>query len=194
MRFRNTLALLLLAGCGGASSGRDAGPQPDGAVDGDASPQALDAGSGSGTITGSADGTPFTSVAQAIWLGAPDDPSTTVVYVFSKPVACSDLSSPGWDKRIADATQFLEMKMFGLAPATYTVVTTPTPAPGEASVNYTLSSQSGTPQETSASGATVTLDALQPQAVVTGSFNVTFGSNTLKGTYSAVYCPGGHEP
>lgn len=153
-----------------------------------------DSASGGNSISGSVGGTTFDTANMALWLGAPDDPSTTVVYLFSKPVNCSDLSTPGWDKRITDKTQFLEMKMFGLTPATFTVTTSATPAPGEAVVNYTLSATTGTPKETGGGGGTVTLTTVNATKNVTGSFALKFGTESLNGTYDAVYCPGGHEP
>ena len=180
--------------------GTDTGPKADTGPGGtDTGPGGTDTGggdttTGGNTISGSADGTPFDTVSMALWFGAPDDPATTVIYVFSKPVKCSDFSTPGWDKRITDKTQFLEMKMFGLTPATYTVTTSATPAPGEASVNYTLSSTSGVPVETASSGGTVTLSTITPTTNATGSFALHFGANNLNGTYDATYCPGGHEP
>jgi hypothetical protein len=189
-----------LMACGSTSATNTGTPNNDAAaadaagdsasvVDGGAS---VDAGPSS--ISGSADGTPFTNVASSYWIGAPDDPATTVVFVFSKPTACKDLSPPGWDKRITDGTQFLEMKMFGLTPATYNVTTSLTPAPGEASVNYTLSSQSSTPAESGSSAGTVTLSTVAATKNVTGSFALKFANNSLTGTYNAVFCPGGNEP
>jgi hypothetical protein len=74
-------------------------------------------------------------------------------------------------------------------------VTTLTPAPGEASVNYTLSSTAGTPTETSSSGGTVTLSTLTANTNATGSFALTFGAaNALNGTFNATFCPAGVEP
>ena len=143
---------------------------------------------------GSIDGSPFGAVSGALWAGAPDDPTTTVVYVFSKPVACSDLQNPGWDTKVPEGTRVLEMKAFGSDLRTYTVVTTPTPAPGEASVNYTLSSQTATPMEESSRAGDVSLAGLTPKTSVQGTFSLTFASSTLAGTFDAVFCPGGHEP
>ena len=145
MRMRvHTASLLALAACSGGSSSVVGTPGTDAGATGSS---VSDAAGGSGSIDGSIGGTPFGGAAASLWIGAPDDPATTVVYLFSKPVACSDLATPGWDTRIADGTQMLEMKMFGTSPATYNVVTTQTPAPGEAAVNYTLSATSGTPME-----------------------------------------------
>ncbi|HEY8040761.1 MAG TPA: hypothetical protein VIF15_13240 [Polyangiaceae bacterium] len=191
--------LVAAIACGGTSStgitdgggGGDSGSSSGGGSGGSSS--GSDGGGGT-TISGSGDGTPFTNAATALWLGAPDSAATTVVYVFSNPVQCSDLATPGWDKRITDKTQFLEMKMFGTAPATFTVTTSVTPAPGEASVNYTLSSQTATPVETGGTGGTVVLTTVNASTDVTGTFDLQFGTNKLTGTYDATYCPGGHEP
>ena len=160
----------------GGGTGIDASPN-DAATADVATPPA---GSGTGTVTGSVGGAPFGSVATALWAGAADDPSTTVVYVFSKPVACSELTTPGWDTRIT--------------PGSYKVVTTLTPAPGEASVNYTLSSTMGTPKEDGSTMGTVTLTTLTTSTSAKGSFTLTFGTSSISGSFDAVYCPGGHEP
>jgi hypothetical protein len=174
-------------GAGGASAGSGGGSPDSGANRAD--------GGSTNTISGSATGSPFSTVATALWIGAPDDPTTTVIFLFSQPVACSAISAIGWDARITNATQVLEMKEFGTTPRTYTVVTTLTPAPGEASVNYTLSSTAGTPTETSSSGGTVTLSTLTANTNATGSFALTFGAaNALNGTFNATFCPAGVEP
>jgi hypothetical protein len=196
----SAVAAAALMACGGTSATNTGTPNSDAAAADAAGDSAsiIDGGSsadaGPSTISGSADGTPFTNVASSYWIGAPDDPTTTVVFVFSKPTACKDLSPPGWDKRITDGTQFLEMKMFGLTPATYNVTTSLTPAPGEASVNYTLSSQSSTPAESGSSAGTVTLSTITAKKNVTGNFALKFSSNSVAGTYDAMYCPGGNEP
>ncbi len=179
-----------------ASSGVDAG-QPDAGAAADAGADAHAAPPGmpgSGAVSGAIGGASYGAVASAFWAGAPDDPATTVIYVFSAPVACSELASPGWDTRIADATKVLEMKAFGTTPNVYSVVTTLTPAPGEASVNYTLSSRSGTPKEDGSTKGTVTLTKLTPSISAEGSFSLTFVSGTVMGTFDAVFCPGAHEP
>jgi len=153
------------------------------------------AGATGNTIMGSADGTPFTNATTVLWIGAPDSAASTVVYVFSAPIKCSEISKVGWDTRVADKTQALELKMIGTtAPATFTVVMSPTPAPGQASVNYTLTSQTGTPGEVISSGGTVTLSALKASTSATGSFDLQFGANALKGAFMATYCATGVEP
>ncbi len=63
---------------------------------------------GSGTIAGDVGGVPVNTVAMALWIGAPDDSTTTVVYLFSKVVDCTKLHPAGWadDGRIPPGTQF----------------------------------------------------------------------------------------
>jgi hypothetical protein len=136
--------------------------------------------------------TPFTATTE-VWIGAPDDPTTTVIYAFSKSVPCSLLSAHGWDAKLASGTQLVELKTFGLTAQLYNVVTTKTPAPGEAAVNYTFSVAANA-TETSASGGTVTLSALNSKKNATGSYALSFGATKLDGAFDAAYCAGGVEP
>jgi len=151
-------------------------------------------GTGAGTVAGSFDGRPFDVVGAAYAIGQADDPAQTmVVYVFAGAVACADLASPGWDARITDQTQALELKVIGTSTGAYPVATGPTPGSGESSDNYTLSSTSGTPAETSASGGQVVIDGLDGST--TGSFDLQFPSgDALSGSFDATSCPQGTEP
>jgi hypothetical protein len=195
-------AAFAIVGCGSSSTGgtaadaggSDAPSSSETGLGQDGGTDLPPAGSGTGTVTGMIDGAPFGAAGGALWAGKPDDPATTVVYVFSNPVACSFLQNIGWDTKIPDGTKVLEMKAFGTAPGDFKVVTSLTPAPGEASVNFTLSSQSGTPKEQGSTAGTVTLTKLTPSTSATGSFTLTFGTSTLTGSFDAVFCPGGHEP
>jgi hypothetical protein len=190
-----TIGLLALAGCGSGfpSSG---GPSDAGSPGADAGHPTVDAGSpaATSTVSGSVKSMPFSVAATSLWLGNPDDPASVVVYVFSKPVTCSDITSMGWDTRITDATQALEMKLIGTTPATYPVATGPNVGQGEASVNYTLTSTSHTPMEQISSGGSVVLSTVVPMSHVTGSFSLNFATESLTGTFNATYCPGGSEP
>jgi hypothetical protein len=203
LAFAGLCAVAFACGSGESASG---GEQPDGppaasavGATGSDSNVASDAGAlpdggGSGSIAGAVDGMPFVAVATAFVGSTPDSAQTTVVFVFSKPVSCADLATPGWDRRIADGTQLLELKIFGRDPGTFTAVTTVTPAPGEASVNYTLSSTSAVPKEVGATGGTVTLANIGADGSATGSFALKFGASSLDGMFKAINCPGGHEP
>jgi len=193
------LFALLVAASGCSNSKSDAADAPDspnGTGGGTASgscPGNGDRQSGSGTVSGAAEGHTFDAVASARWIGSPDSGDTTVVYLFSQPTACADLCSTGWDARVQDQNQIVELKLFGTAPGSFTVVTTATPAPGEASVNTTFVS-SGNPNEQSASGGTVELGTLIASQAAQGSFSLELGADTLSGDFDAAFCPGGHEP
>ena len=114
--------------------------------------------------------------------------------MFNKAVACADIQAVGWDTRIPNDTQVLEMVMYGTAPATFTVTTSLTPAPGEARVNHTFSRTTGTPAEQFASGGTVTLVQRVAATRAAGTFSLLFGANTMTGNFDAGFCTGGVEP
>ena len=148
---------------------------------------------GSGGVTGSADGRPFTNAA-AFLIENPDLESTTVLYLFSKPVSCLDLSFSEWDRRLARGTNFLELKIFGRAQRPLPVVMTGTPGPGEAVARYARSAAPETSNETRATGGTITLAMFLPRSSATVSFSLAFEKNRLNGNVTAAFCPGGHEP
>ncbi|MCA9617894.1 MAG: hypothetical protein KC731_02665 [Myxococcales bacterium] len=150
---------------------------------------------GSGTASGSVDGRPFDGVGASYLIGQPDDVDRTlVIYVFDAPIDCADLASPGWDQVVADATQSLEIKIVGKTPATYPIPQDGTPAEGEADVNYTLTSTAGTPSEISAVSGSVALTDFTADTSAAGSFDLTFPSGSLTGSFDGAWCPDGHEP
>jgi hypothetical protein len=188
----------------GASSTSDA--RPKGSSEGnDASRTGEDVGAGAGStndvptagasITGMVIGTSFNAASTALWIGMPDSPTTEVVYVFSNSVNCSALAAPVWDARIPMDTSVLEMKTLGTTTIAYPVASTANPATGQAVVNYTLSKTAVPSLETPSGGGTVTLSTIVPATNITGSFDLTFSNgDTLRGSFNAVYCPGGVEP
>lgn len=162
---------------------------------------------GTGTVTGDVNGGPFGTVSQAWMLGHPDSASTVVVYLFNKPVSCHDMTAMFgqmmWDQRIPSGTQFLEMKMFGpvtpttpaIAPGTFTATTSMTPAPGEATVNQSLTAGATASAETSGSGGTIMVTSIVDKQSVAGTFNLTFtGGKTFTGSFNAGFCDVGVEP
>ena len=143
---------------------------------------------------GSFMGMPFNTAATALWIGMPDSSATEVVYIFSAPVDCSILGAPGWDAKIPNNTQVLEMKVFGTAPATFTVVKSATPKAGEASVNHSLSKSTPPSVESPGTGGTVTVSTINAGKDILGSFAINFSADMLTGTFDATFCPGGVEP
>ena len=151
-------------------------------------------GGGTGTITGSVKGATFDTVKSAYWIGLPDDPATTAVYLVGASITCADISKSGWSHTITAGTQIFEMIMVGTAPGTFKVTTATAPAAGEAEVQYIFAQP--TRNETRANGGTITLATLTAKTEAKGTFSVTFADVTskLEGTFDAVYCATGHEP
>jgi hypothetical protein len=145
-------------------------------------------------ISGTVNGKTFNTVMTALYAGMPDDPASTVVFLFEAAVDCSQVSAAGWDKRVPNGSQVLELKMMGTTAMAYTVTTAATPAPGEASVNHTVAAPTGTPPETASNGGKVTLVAITPTASAKGSFDLTYPNGSLSGAFDASYCAGGVEP
>lgn len=162
---------------------------------GDTAGPADTAAEGSGTIDGTFDGRAFDTVAASWRIGEPDDPDQTmVVFVFDNPISCADIADAGWDTRITDQTQAVEIKVIGTSAGDYPLATGRTPGPGESDVNYTLSATTGTPGETSADSGDVLIDTAEAGAA-TGSFDLTFPSgDNLVGTFNASPCAQGNEP
>jgi hypothetical protein len=170
-------------------------------------------------LTGSADGThQFTApLANAWWIGKPDTvppggpPVSTVVYLFSQPVACNKLVGTGWDERNEPPdTMNVEIKIHWsgtTSPMPPPAVTWPAvplgtitgtlPPAGSAWVFFQVVPHvvPGLPSEITEHMGTVTLDTLTPNVNVTGSFNATWaGGHTLMGSFDAAYCAVGQEP
>ena len=152
------------------------------------------AGSGTGTITGSVKGATFDTVKSAYWIGAPDNPATTAVYLVGASISCADISKSGWSHTIPTGTQIFEMIMTGTAPGTFKATTAISPPAGEAEVQYIFAQP--TRNETRANGGTITLVTLTAKTAAQGTFSVTFpdGTSKLDGTFDAAYCGTGHEP
>ena len=192
-----------LVACGPATTGPDggvdAGATGGGTAGGGSGAGSAGGGTGGGgqdagtpnVVTGSVDGTtPFGPVSSAWWFGS----TNTVVYLFSRPVRCNEIQGQGWDTRITNDTQILEMVLFGSSLRTYPVTTSLTPAAGEASVNHTFSRTTGTPAEQFSSAGSVAL-AQRPQGgQATGTFTLSFGANSMNGNFDAEFCAGGVEP
>ena len=86
------------------------------------------------------------------------------------------------------------MKLLGTDKGTYPVSSMPNAASGESLVNFTLSSTSGTPSEVTSKSGSVVLESLAAHSSAAGSFDLIFPDGTFQGSFSAAWCPGGHEP
>jgi hypothetical protein len=146
------------------------------------------------TIGPSGGAPPFSQVASAFVIENPDSEGTTVIYLFSSPVRCMDLSFTAWDRALADGTMILELKLFGKTPGGYAVVGSQTPSPREAAVEWERTAGKFPPTDARSSGGWVTLDAPSSRGLASGTFAVVLGSGRLNGTFHATSCPEGHEP
>jgi hypothetical protein len=79
-------------------------------------------------------------------------------------------------------TQSLEIGLVDSAPATYEVTK-------GASVAYLLGDINP-----DGDGGTVTITKVVPNTTLSGSFDVKFGADSLKGTFDAEFCAQGVEP
>jgi hypothetical protein len=178
-----------------ACKGRDASPTldvlPASSSKASAEGMAVDATS---TITGSVGGTPFTDVAAAFVIESPDSDTTTVIYLFSKPVRCLDLSFSEWDRALGTGSSVLELKVLGKAPGSYLSVATPTLSPREAAAEWKRTSATGVANEVRSSGGWITVDSLFPSGPATGTFALEFAAGHLTGRFNAAFCTDGHEP
>jgi hypothetical protein len=163
-RLSPALLAVVLVGCSGGSSAHDLGPAKG------------------GTISGAVQGKQWSVVRSAYWIGKPSAGSAPViVFLFETPKSCSDLALANWDK-ILGSTQLLEIAVVDAAVASYAI-------PSEADVAYLYDNYNP-----SADAGTVTVATVQPAQNITGTFDATFGSDSLAGTFDATYCAEGVEP
>ena len=212
----SSLSLLLLAAAcssgsaapgnapdGSAASDAQAGGD-DGSAQGDAS--ATDAGAteassasdggvgGSGSLAGMYGTAPIAPIAAAYWIGMPDNANETgggpFVYLFSGPVACSDISAAsGWVTGLPAGTQVTEL-LVGTTAVGTAVNAAAHAAPGALEANYAMG---GSSAETRATSGSVTLTAYTKGSAVDGMVDVTFPAGSAKGTFHAVWCATGRE-
>ncbi len=178
-----------------ACKGRDATPAPDLSPAPPAHAQVEDGGpQGGSTVLGSACGAAFTDVEAAYVIESPDSDGTTVIYLFSKPVSCIDLSFSGWERVIPNGTMVLQLKLAGKAPGNYLTVATTPPSAREAAAECMRTSPRGTTSDAPSGGGWITLDSLSARGPATGTFLLEFGAGLLTGRFSAAFCADGHEP
>jgi hypothetical protein len=159
-------ALLGIASCGGSSGGPAAMADPT-----------------AGTIAGTVNGTSWTKLSNAWWAGKMVAGSPPVVlFLFEAPVACSEIVNLNWDKTATGARQILEFGILDMDVRAHQIMT-------DAFANYLFGNYNP-----DAYSGTVTITAVNPQANITGSFDLNFLPDTLTGTFDAKWCPDGQEP
>ncbi|MBI5532137.1 MAG: hypothetical protein HY898_05460 [Deltaproteobacteria bacterium] len=144
-------------------------------------------GSSDGTISGSVQGAGWTSLQSALWISKAGAP-TAVVFLFEAKAACADISAPNWDKNLG-ASKLLEIQTVDSAPRTYSVSNDPDSGARTATVAYLYGNYNP-----NADSGSVTIESVIPGRSLSGSFDVGFGTDGLKGAFKAAYCAGGVEP
>jgi hypothetical protein len=180
--------LVVCIGCSGVEgAARSDGGRSTGPVDGGPRPPSNDGaphpGSGAhGSITGHVQGTAFSEVQSAFWIGKPAQGSLPMMLFLSDvALGCDTLSAEGWDKALGDG-QLLEMAVAASTPGTYRIGV-------DADANYVRGAYNPT-----ADGVTITIGMVDPMRSAIGSFELSFGSDALKGTFDAAWCADGVEP
>jgi hypothetical protein len=179
-------ATAILAACHGRNpAGLDGGmATADGTADVGAQEPGIIRGAGGKVIA---------RVASAYVIESPDSDGTTVVYLFSRPVRCLDLSVPDWDRSLEEGTQVVKVTLSGGSPGRYRVLGS-TPTRGEASLEASRATPRGAVQEVRASQGWLVLDALVPRGAAAGSFGVDLDRDRWDARFEAEFCQGGHEP
>jgi len=164
---RLSAALLFAAvGCGGNGSPPSSMPDPT-----------------AGTISGTVNGTGWTTLSNAYWAGKMVAGSPPVVlFLFEAPVRCADIVNLNWDKTATGARQILEFGLLDSQPRTYQIMT-------DAFANYLFGAYNP-----DAYSGTVTITVVNPGIDITGSFDLNFLPDALTGTFDAKYCADGQEP
>lgn len=136
---------------------------------------------GGNSVSGSITGKQWTNVKNAYWMGKPSAGSAPVlIFLFETSMACADITVANWDKLVT--SQLLEIGVIDTAIRAYQV-------PSEADAAYLFNNYNP-----SADGGTVTISSITPNVRITGSYDVTYGTDSLKGTFDAEYCADGVEP
>lgn len=137
---------------------------------------------------------PIMPVMSAIWIGIPGDQSESAggpfIYLFGGSVTCNQLSKADkWGDTIPAGTQVLEI----IAGSTTAGVALPAQSSADANVSEVNIIHGGKSDEQRATSGNVTLTSYVKDVSVDGTIDVKFPLGSAKGTFHAVWCPGGHE-
>ena len=149
---------------------------------------------GTASLTGMYVTEAINPVMSAIWVGIPGDPTESAggpfIYLFGGVVTCNDLSKADkWGDSIPANMQVLEI----IAGSTTPGVALPAEANAGANVSEVNIIHGGKSDEQRATSGNVTLTSYVKDVSVDGTIDVKFPLGTAKGTFHAVWCPGGHE-
>ena len=136
-----------------------------------------------GTISGGIQGSSWTKLSNAYWIGKPSRGSAPVIlFLFESQVACTALVNPNWDKAGISDSSSLEVDLLDAELRLHTVG-------ADVAVAYLKGFYNP-----DADSGTVTLSELNDAQSIKGSFDLGFGGDALHGTFTAQYCADGVEP
>jgi hypothetical protein len=147
-----------------------------------------------GVVSGKVDGKTFGQIVSSFVIESPDSSAVTVLYLFSKPVRCVDLSFSAWDQALDPSTMILELDLVGKDAGSYRVIDAPNPSAHQAFVRMGRPATRGGLGELSATSGQVVLERRSPRGAARGAFALAFGDRPLSGRFDAEFCAGGHEP
>jgi hypothetical protein len=139
-------------------------------------------GAGANNVTGTLGTAPLMPIMSAL-VAANGGAGETIIYLFSAPITCSQISSAGWLPSIASGTQVVELVM----PSTTTTGTVAVPG-GE--VNYNFGGMLSF-TETSATSGSIMITMNNPMGVIEGTVMATYSSGSISGSFHAEYCANG---
>jgi hypothetical protein len=162
-----------------SDAGRSDGAGGNAGADGSAG------GTGGGTagtvVTGTIMGMTF-PVAKAYWIGVPDPALPPVnFFLLEPPFTCAEISTIAWDKAVG-TKKVLEVSLADMAAKAHTIG-------ADVIANYLAGSYNP-----DATGGKVTVTAANPNKNLVGTFELTFGADTINGTFDAEWCPTGVTP
>ena len=145
-------------------------------------------------ISGAVAGSTFSGGATSLAVAGDEADRRMVVYVFSQPATCLDLSFSGWDEHRPEGTMVVSFEVMSPRPGTFAVTTNEALRSGEASVTFTRWTGAGPPRQLRADRGTVVLRAVTNNRSVAGRVVLWFGRDRLSGDFDASFCSTGHEP
>jgi hypothetical protein len=132
----------------------------------------------------------FNSVDRVLWFGGAD-PSTLELYIYEDMPTCEDVSKTGWltnpEVRPAD---LMGITVGGNAPGTYEVVAENPPRPGNAYLLHVID-QADPVIDSEGQSGTVVITSVKPGETLSGGFEATFSTGSLRGEFNATWCPTG---
>ena len=133
----------------------------------------------------------FNTIGRVLWFGGDADPSRLELYIYEAMPTCDDVSKSGWlthpKVRPGD---LMGLTLGGNTPGTYEVVAENPPRAGNAYLLHVID-QTDPVIESEGQSGTVIITSVKPGDTVSGGFDATFSTGSLRGELNATWCPTG---